>query len=581
VQFLRAARNCLYIVVNYGSATVERERESSVQEGTIMGTGDRGSSAAAGRPSAGSKNNYSRMLKRKTVGLRLLSFFVICIMSLRLIQKSSVVLVESPMAFVELTVPSQNISRQAVLSTEELPGEKEYSRRLFLGIFTSPMYDMRLRNMIRTTYLQINAKLENGSSTEAPLPKICSLPEFSLETSSKSTNGFSTCQIIYSFIAEGEFNPKYASEVDMLFLNMTNENKENEGSNIVYQLYDYILNSYPARVDGTSSSSRDFRFDFVAYTHCRVVLYPHRLWPREMFGGVSSNTTKFSVYSHPRIYSRAVSSEKPDNKRNLRTHGYTLLSITLLETVMRHPSFHSGIAKRQTLKFILEQIIGSSSTIIGDDSSTTKEVPATSTIIIPLKDSVYIYEDSEYERYSYMPFITQWDAYKDTWLVTYEDPEEEARVRSNPRINHTIGTCQYGPRILLGIFTTKNDAKEIKRRTAIRETYLRSYLDSDKRTANDTIGSHRICSLANLLSSNHPEHSQLLRECQIAYTFVAGGNPDGPTERVEFNISEPMILPTTSHDEKDLVLLNIRENMKQGKSQSFFKYATSIVDEHI
>ena len=41
-----------------------------------------------------------------------------------------------------------------------------------------------------------------------------------------------------------------------------------------------------------------------------------------------------------------------------------------------------------------------------------------------------------------------------------------------------------------------------------------------------------------------------------------------------------MTLPSPAN-ETDLVLLNIQENMEDGKSQSFFKYATSVViDEH-
>jgi len=72
----------------------------------------------------------------------------------------------------------------------------------------------------------------------------------------------------------------------------------------------------------------------------------------------------------------------------------------------------------------------------------------------------------------------------------------------------------------------------------------------------------------------------LLRECQLVYVFVAGGNSTGPKERVTYNdnSSEPMTLPS---NESDVVLLNIQENMKEGKSQSYFKYATTIVDEYL
>jgi hypothetical protein len=39
-----------------------------------------------------------------------------------------------------------------------------------------------------------------------------------------------------------------------------------------------------------------------------------------------------------------------------------------------------------------------------------------------------------------------------------------------------------------------------------------------------------------------------------------------------------MTLPS---NESDVVVLNIQENMKEGKTQSYFKYATTIIDEHV
>jgi hypothetical protein len=66
----------------------------------------------------------------------------------------------------------------------------------------------------------------------------------------------------------------------------------------------------------------------------------------------------------------------------------------------------------------------------------------------------------------------------------------------------------------------------------------------------------------------------------MAYTFFFGGNPDGPTELVNPNASFPMLVrdpPTT--DENDVIYLNIKENMEDGKSQTWLKYASMVIEE--
>jgi hypothetical protein len=69
--------------------------------------------------------------------------------------------------------------------------------------------------------------------------------------------------------------------------------------------------------------------------------------------------------------------------------------------------------------------------------------------------------------------------------------------------------------------------------------------------------------------------------CQRAYVFVVGGNPNGSKERVDYSDSEPMTLPSSNSTEADIVLLNIQENMEEGKSQTYLKYATTIIDDHL
>jgi hypothetical protein len=106
---------------------------------------------------------------------------------------------------------------------------------------------------------------------------------------------------------------------------------------------------------------------------------------------------------------------------------------------------------------------------------------------------------------------------------------------------------------------------EMERRKVVRETYLSFYKDSH--TPN------RICSLTDIQNHKVP-----LEECQIAYIFVVGGNPDGPTELVKPNTSFPMTVDEPTNDEDDVVFLNIQENLEDGKSQSWVKYASMVVE---
>jgi hypothetical protein len=127
--------------------------------------------------------------------------------------------------------------------------------------------------------------------------------------------------------------------------------------------------------------------------------------------------------------------------------------------------------------------------------------------------------------------------------------------------------------MLLGIMSVLDDHKEIERRRTIRETYLTYYKKT--RTTDERF---RICALHELLDTTHPDHKRLLLECQLAYVFVIGGNSTGPTERVDFSAADPMTLPPPA-SEPDAVMLNIKENMNQGKTQTYFKYATTVCDD--
>jgi hypothetical protein len=63
---------------------------------------------------------------------------------------------------------------------------------------------------------------------------------------------------------------------------------------------------------------------------------------------------------------------------------------------------------------------------------------------------------------------------------------------------------------------------------------------------------------------------------------VGRDNPNGPTELelVAFNDSYPLTVNNTKKKGKDVVNLNIREHMEEGKSQTWFKYVTTVLDHH-
>ncbi len=124
---------------------------------------------------------------------------------------------------------------------------------------------------------------------------------------------------------------------------------------------------------------------------------------------------------------------------------------------------------------------------------------------------------------------------------------------------------QGGPTFLLGIPTIQD---EVERRQAVRETYLSFFKDLYHEDQ-----PNRVCSLAQI-----QRNISLFLECQVVYFFFLGGNPNGPTELVAPNSSFPMTIEGNL-DEDDLIYFNIRENLEDGKSQTFFKYASMLSKE--
>ena len=124
------------------------------------------------------------------------------------------------------------------------------------------------------------------------------------------------------------------------------------------------------------------------------------------------------------------------------------------------------------------------------------------------------------------------------------------------------------PRVLLGIFSADFPNEEPCRHRQRRLLRIHPHA----------------CSLDKYLE----EHTA---ECHLIYTFVLGGNPDAPSTELLDDKSRPWVLPSTAADNPrqyngtdilaaDVTLLNIKENMNDGKSQTWFSYAATLVDDH-
>lgn len=98
---------------------------------------------------------------------------------------------------------------------------------------------------------------------------------------------------------------------------------------------------------------------------------------------------------------------------------------------------------------------------------------------------------------------------------------------------------------------------------------LRFFKDTENRN------STRICSFNDILAQKIN-----ITDCQIAYVFVVGGRESGPTQLLTPSDENPMSIPLSQKltEEPDVVALNIQENMNEGKTPTFYKYASTITD---
>jgi hypothetical protein len=160
--------------------------------------------------------------------------------------------------------------------------------------------------------------------------------------------------------------------------------------------------------------------------------------------------------------------------------------------------------------------------------------------------------------------------------VTISIPAHPVPVHSVPQPSSesshlSSNTTDDVIRFLWGIPTVAHD---YKRRRLVRETYLSFY--------KHTTTPNRICSLVDVLNGIVSLDDVQDGACVITYVFFVGGNPSGPTELMKPNSSYPILIDGNDDfsDEGDIISLNIKENLEDGKSQTWFKYASMVVKEN-
>ena len=136
-------------------------------------------------------------------------------------------------------------------------------------------------------------------------------------------------------------------------------------------------------------------------------------------------------------------------------------------------------------------------------------------------------------------------------------------------------------RMLLGIFSV-DTAEGKQHRDVIRRTYL-SLPQFLQRQNIATIPFHhaRICSLDDYWHEKIPDHER----CELLYTFVLGAAKD-PTAPMRYLVLQPdrpitVNISSIPDHEPDVTYLNIQENMNDGKTPTWFKYASHVLPESL
>jgi hypothetical protein len=434
-----------------------------------------------------------------------------------------------------------------------------------------------------------------------------------------------------SLVMDPSLFPDYIHETDLLFLKTPNyhnnaddptkdgdANNNNNNSNNVQQRVEMIFQwyrYYHQHQSTTIHSSMMATMDYVAFTDTQVVIFPSKFWKNDLFydGGDIMTAAATTTTS-----SSGAGRDGSSSSSRSRSSVYAGISVPQSECVDKKcPSLRGDVVMRRFV-LVSTDLVDYMVQATEDDTATTtttstspkvtslpllqlqpKEAPE-----VAVANLVHHYSQQQQQQHSSSSsssvqnislsglvsktsqrglvgdYLQVWDRYKDS--LTHYDADEQ--------------TSAF-PRILLGIFTMDSPT-EIQRRDVIRKTYLRYYYFRGRK-GQKTKTPHRICSLQEYRAELDPKQqkdddggdggddekdddssSSYTYYCQMVYTFVMGSNPNGPKELVEdSHASLPLTVanpPVHLANETDILHLNIQENMKEGKSQTWLKYATWI-----
>jgi Galactosyltransferase len=167
--------------------------------------------------------------------------------------------------------------------------------------------------------------------------------------------------------------------------------------------------------------------------------------------------------------------------------------------------------------------------------------------------------------------------------------EASDRIRTMRTTRATITRTMT--RVLVGYFSAGAVGFVKGERPFVRRQKHRNYF----KLVNDS----RICTLAqfvyglpsskNSTRNQDVDHGTSIQDsCQFIYTFVVAlpgkGNTNAPTELLSdtdpiHNVQYYQERIARKVEDEDLTFLNIRENMNEGKSQTWFKYASQVMDQ--
>lgn len=463
------------------------------------------------------------------------------------------------------TASRQRQHQQQQNSTRPFP-------RIVLGIFSELQVpsERQRRHLVRNTYLAF----DRVHSTQTP-NRVCSLQEF---TSPKTPAVMKDeCQLVYTFVLSAQdSNTKQLVSINESFDKSTNPNHpqssfvadsslmDNHEQDVIYlnvQETDRV-GKLLAWFRYCASLQISIELDYIVKTDAQIAILPTVFWKNNLF----QKQPQQRVYGGiPESKTDCMSKEKcPSLQGDYLMRRFVLLSNDLVQELFSTSTTTTTTTTTNVIQFAPKE----TPDVVISNLLQGKQFQNVSLNGIVKKTSA---------SGKVGDYLQVWDKYKDN-LVSYQADSAEVAWVTSHTTSHPPNkdSSNKPPTLVLGIFSM-DSPDEYERRAMIRKTYLAQYSKSVQN--NNSSNNNLICPLYLLVKHFNNSTTRQGNNCRLAYTFVMGGNPKGPTELVRYNDSYPLMLPNQG-DENDLVYLNIRENMKEGKSQTWLAYAAKYLLEH-